>query len=118
MKLKANSFQGFPRPGAAACGRLTVLVLLFTVTGLFTLAKNGQYYPKSNPARDVSVTIKMNVVHSSAQVAEEPLEPVARLFLPQPPVPIFRVQVNEPLLIPPIGVVVSMRFRSPPSYLA
>jgi hypothetical protein len=118
MKLKANSFQSFSRPCAAACGRLTVLLLLFTVTGLFTLAKNGQYYPKSNPARNVSVTIKMNVVHSSAQVAEEPLQPVARFFLPQPPVPIYRVLVKESPLIVPIGVVVSTRFRSPPSYLA
>jgi hypothetical protein len=95
-----------------------VVLLLFTMIGLFTLAKNGQYYPKSNPVRDVSLTIKMNVVHSSAQVAEEPLEPVARLFLPQPPICIYRVQVDEPPLIPPIGVAVSMQFRSPPSYLA
>lgn len=116
MKLQANS--PFPRLWVVICSRVAVVVLLFTVTGLFTLAKNGQYYPKSSPERSVSVSIKMNVAHSSVYVAEQPLQPVARLFLPQPPVPVHRVQAEEPPLKPPIGVVVSMQFRAPPSYLA
>lgn len=98
--------------------RITIVLLLFTVAGLFTLAKNGQYYPKSNPAQNVSVSIKMNVAHSSAHVAEEPLQPVARFFLPRPPVGVSRVEVDETPLGPPVGIVVSMQLRSPPPYLA
>ena len=119
MKSPTNSFTETAHcPWSALCGRAVIVMLLFTVAGLATFAKNGQYYPKSNPAQHVSISIKMNVVHSSAQVAEEPLQPVARLFLPQPPIRIYRVRVEEPPLALPIGVVVSMQFRSPPSYLA
>lgn len=118
MKPQANSFPRFPLSWAGTRRHIPVLILLITVTGLFTLAKNGQYYPKTSPERNVSVSIKMNVAHSTAQVAEEPLQPVARLFLPQPPVPVHWVQADEPPLKPPIGVVVSMQFRAPPSYLA
>ena len=96
-----------------AC-KSVVLLLLFTVAGLATFAKNGQYYPKSNPAQHVSVSIKMNVALSPAHAAEKPLQPVARFLIPQPPLHSPRVQVEEFPTAPPIGVTVSRQHRSPP----
>lgn len=100
---------------AVAASKATILLLLFTVAGLATFAKNGQYYPNSNPAQHVSVSIKMNVTHSPAQAAEEPLQFVSRFLPPQPPVQSPRVQVEEASPTPPIGITVSMQHRSPPS---
>jgi hypothetical protein len=102
----------------AAVNRLTVILLLFTVAGLFTLAKTGQYYPTSNPAQHISVSIKMNVVHSSLEAAEEPLQPVIRFLLSQPPVGPRLIQSDEPSPVVPVGVTVSMQHRSPPYVLA
>ena len=97
----------------------TVVLLLFTVAGLFTLAKTGQYYPKSNPAQHISVSIKMNVAaHSSLEAAEEPLHPVIRFLPPQPPLRPRLIPSDEPSPVVPVGVTVSMQHRSPPFALA
>src|SRR5277367_1896318 len=56
-----------------------VLLLLVAVVGLCTLAKNGQYYPRTNPVRDVSLSIKMNVAHASVVILGDKLEPIARV---------------------------------------
>lgn len=103
---------------AAAVSKATILLLLFTVAGLATFAKNGQYYPDSNPAQHVSISIKMNVTHSQVQAAEEPLQPVSRFLPPQPPVQSLQVHVEEASPTPPIGITVSMQHRSPPSVLS
>lgn len=95
--------------------KVTILLLLLTVAGLATFAKNGQYYPDSNPAQHISVSIKLNVTHSPVQVAEEPLQPVSRFLPPQPPVPSSQVKLEEASPTPPIGITVSMQHRSPPS---
>ena len=34
-------------------------LLLILVAGLSTLAKNGQYFPKTTPAHNVSISTKM-----------------------------------------------------------
>jgi hypothetical protein len=98
--------------------RFTIILLLFTVAGLFAMAKTGQYYPKSNPAQHVSVSIKMNVVHSSLEAAEEPEQVVIRFLPPQPPVRPQQVQLDEPSPVVPVGITVSMQHRSPPPDLA
>ena len=98
--------------------KTAIFVLLFTVAGLATLAKNGQYYPKSDPARNVSISTKMNVSHSPVQVAGEQLQAVALLFRALPPLRTARVRYAENLRKPPIGVVVSMQHRSPPAQLS
>lgn len=113
----STASQPTARLRTAFCTRATIVILLFTVAGLATLAKNGQYYPKSNPAQHVSIAIKMNVVHSSMHLAEEPLQPVAR-FSPPQPVRAARVRFEEPPAVAPVGVVVSMQHRSPPLTLA
>lgn len=102
----------------AAIRQITVALLLFTVLGLFTLAKTGQYYPESNPAQHLSVSIKMNIAHSSIEAAEEPQDVAICFFLPQPPPRQHRAQMEEPPPIVPVGVTVSMQHRSPPLALA
>jgi hypothetical protein len=97
--------------------KTTILVLLFTVAGLATLAKNGQYYPKSDPARNVSISTKMNVSHSPMHVVGEQ-QTVALLFSVLPALRTARVRNAEDLRKPPIGVVVSMQHRSPPAQLS
>jgi hypothetical protein len=94
--------------------RFTVILLLFTLAGLFTLAKTGQYYPESNPAQHVSVSIKMNVTHPSLKAVEEPRQSLICFLPPQPPPRPQRVQSKEPSPIVPVGVTVSMQHRSPP----
>lgn len=106
--------QGTTKLWATFARKAVVLLLLFTVAGLATFAKNGQYYPKSNPAQHISVSIKLNVAHSPAHAAEKPLQPVARFLIPQPPLHPPRMQVEEIPTALPIGVTVSMQHRSPP----
>lgn len=94
--------------------RVAIVILLFTVAGLATLAKNAQYYPKSNPASNVSISTKMNVTHAPVQVAAEPSQEVTRVYLPQPPVRVSYVRYERTLPKPPIGVTVTRQHRSPP----
>ncbi|MGH9691813.1 MAG: hypothetical protein ACRD4C_12170 [Candidatus Acidiferrales bacterium] len=98
--------------------RATILVLLFSVAGLATLAKNGQYFPKTNPARYVSISTKMNVAHSPVLSAGEPLQPVVASFPPQPATRASRVQPSLVPLVERISIRISMQHRSPPLFLA
>lgn len=94
--------------------RAAIVVLVFTVAGLATLAKNGQYYPKSDPARCVSISTKMNVAHSPVDNAGGLLQAVSPAFPPQTTLPITRAQRAEPAPVRRIGLIVSMQHRSPP----
>jgi hypothetical protein len=98
--------------------KTAIFVLLFTVAGLATLAKNGQYYPTSNPARNVSISTKMNVSHSPVHVAGEQMQTVTFLFPLLPPLRAARALYAEALQKPPIGVIVSTQYRSPPAQLS
>jgi len=97
--------------------RLAVVVLLVTVAGLSTLAKDGQYGPRTSPERLVSLSTKMNV---AAPVAfnRQPRQPVVHLVPPPPPVRAARAKDFEDPLIEKIGWSVSMQHRSPPFSLA
>jgi hypothetical protein len=111
----STATQPTAKPWAAVVTKATILLLLFSVAALATLAKNGQYYPKSDAAQHVSISTKMNVVlHSSAHLGEEPLQPSTRFFPPQPPLRSAWVPTAEPPSIPTISVTVSMQHRSPP----
>jgi hypothetical protein len=92
-----------------------VVLLLFAVAGLSTLAKNSQYFPKSHPTHYVNIASKMNTAASPVLLEREPLYPVARVVLPQPRVSANH-GVNE-ISLPSlsIGVTVSIQPRSPPS---
>ncbi len=93
----------------------TVVLLLFAVAGLSTLAKNSQYFAKSNPTHYVNIATKMKVAPTPVALERAPLCPVARVLPPQP----FATRnhgVEEICLpSPSIAVTVSIQHRSPPS---
>jgi hypothetical protein len=94
-------------------GALLVL-LLFAVPTLSTLAKNSWYLPQSNPGHYLNIASKMQVPHSPVILEKAPLQAVAMLV---PPQPVAR-SIPEPDSEPPnpsISVTVSLQHRSPPS---
>jgi hypothetical protein len=95
-----------------------ILFLLLAVGILSTLTRVSQYYPESSSARYVSAANKMNVAHPVPVLSQKPLHLVTRIT---PPQPAFRAIRPVELEIPfsqRIGIVVSLRHRSPPSCLA
>jgi hypothetical protein len=93
----------------------TVVVLLFAVAVLSTLAKNSPYFPKSNPAHYVNIASKMKASPSPVVLEREPLCPIAKVVPPQPPEPRNHGVEEISLPSPSIGVTVSIQHRSPPS---
>ena len=93
----------------------TVVLLLFAVAGLSTLAKNSQYFPKSNPAHYVNASNKMKAAPSPDVLERAPLYPIAKVVLPQPCAPRNHGVEEISLPSPSIGVTVSIQHRSPPS---
>src|ERR1700735_3356942 len=57
----------------------TVVVLLFGIAALSTLAKNSVYFPKSNPTRYVNIASKMKRASSPVVLEREPPYPVAKV---------------------------------------
>jgi hypothetical protein len=94
----------------------TVVLLLFAVAGLSTLAKTSQYFPKSHPTHYVNISNKMKV--APAVVLEQaPLYPVAKVVFPQGTAPANSSREHIPVLATSIGVTVSTQHRSPPLLL-
>jgi hypothetical protein len=98
--------------------RVAVVMLLVAVAGLSTLAKDCQYFPKTNPTRYVSSSTKMKVVHAPAVLEEDRQLPVSRISVPSPTVWPIREDRFETVLLPAIGVTVSMQHRSPPASIS
>ena len=96
----------------------TVALLLIAVAGLSTLAKNSQYFPKSNPAHYVSVSNKMKAAPSPDVLERAPLQPIAKVVPPQPCTPRNNGVEEVSLPSPSIGVTVSIQHRSPPISLS
>jgi len=110
-------------PGDDSCAkrwlaRAAILALLVAITGLSTLAKNGQYFPKSTPARYVSLSTKMNVTSAPAVPEPGPAEVAAKLVPAQTVIPIARVEPRRVPRIKQIDITVSTRLRAPPSPLS
>ncbi len=103
---------------ARSLSRAGVVVLLLTVAGLSAAAKDGKYYPRSNPARYVSLSTEMNAAAVPVVFDREP-QPIAMTFVPPHPVlpMVHREEPADPL-ITRIGLTVSMRHRSPPVFPA
>jgi hypothetical protein len=93
----------------------TVVLLLFAVTGLSTLAKNSQYFPNSNPAHYINISNKMKGAPAPVLLEPTPLYPIARVVPPQPCAPVNHSveEISPPT--PSIGVTVSIQHRAPPS---
>ena len=97
---------------------ISIVLLLFAVAGLSTLAKNSQYFPKSNPTHYVNIAAKMKPAPSRVVVQRERLSPVAKVLPPKSEV-LNRYAAKEEanLPLPSVGVTVSVQHRSPPSPL-
>jgi hypothetical protein len=95
---------------------ISIVLLLFAVAGLSTLAKNSQYFPKSNPTHYVNIAAKMKPAPSRVVVQRERLSPVAKVLPPKSEV-LNRYAAKEEanLPLPSVGVTVSVQHRSPPS---
>lgn len=98
--------------------KFAIILLLLGLAGLATLAKDGQYYPTTNPVRHVSLSTKMNVTHASLVFDREPLEDLARLLTPKPRPAVGRRIEPKPLPIKSVGITVSLQHRSPPAVLS
>ena len=97
---------------------ISIVLMLFAVAGLSTLAKNSQYFPKSNPTHYVNIAAKMKPAPSRVVVQRERLSPVAKVLPPKSEV-LNRYAAKEEanLPLPSVGVTVSVQHRSPPSPL-
>jgi hypothetical protein len=95
-----------------------VLLLLVSVVGLSTLAKDGQYFPTTTSARHVSLSTKMNVAHAPTLPSADKLRAVARIAPPPPAVRVTHLEQFETAPVQRISLTVSMQHRSPPAYLA
>ena len=101
---------------AGLLARATILILLLSVAALATLAKDGLYYPRTNPARYVSLSTKMNVAHSLALSAGEQPRLFAVNFPPQPVMQATRVEIPPAPSARRINLCLSMQHRSPPIF--
>jgi hypothetical protein len=96
--------------------RIAVVLLLFSVAGLATLAKNAQYLPKSNSVRYISCATKMKAAQSALEVDQEPLRLVARVIPVRPAHRLSRLDEPESPPIQLFGLTVSPQHRSPPLF--
>ena len=98
--------------------KLTVLILLVSVAGLATGAKNSLYYPRNISVHYLSIASKAKVAASATQIDRNPLHPVGKLV---PLRPLTRIAPENKTEAPPIQrlcVTVALQHRSPPSVLS
>jgi hypothetical protein len=95
-----------------------VLLLLVAVAGLSTLAKDGQYFPSTNPVCHASLSTKMKVAHAPVVISGDELQPIARVVPPLPADRVTRLEQFEVAPVQRISVAVSMQHRSPPPSLS
>jgi hypothetical protein len=98
--------------------KIAIIFLLLGLAGLATLAKDGQYYPSANPARQVALSTKMNVAHAPLLYCCGALENVAHLVPPKPRPLVGRRIEPELLPVESVGLTVSRQHRSPPAVLS
>jgi hypothetical protein len=100
------------------CLKVGTLLLLVAIAGFSTLAKNSQYFSKSNPAHYINISSKMKTTALPAVIDREPIRHVARFTVPPPQTRMHRVLREEIPSLPSIAVTVSLQHRSPPVFLA
>jgi hypothetical protein len=110
---------GQDSPRSAVLARAAVIfLLLIAVSALSTLAKDGQYFPRTNPARHASLSTKMKVAQPPVIFSGDVLQLVARIAPPPPTFQVTRLEKFEITPIRSISITVSMQHRSPPLSLA
>jgi len=92
--------------------RTAVLLLLFAVAWLSTLAKQGKYLPKSNPLRNYSKAAKMELLHHPVDFIPVLAQP-SRILPPQPEfsaTPLVKPELAFRLSV----LTISFQHRAPP----
>jgi hypothetical protein len=97
---------------------VAVVMLVVAVTGLSTIAKEAQYFTRTNPIRTVSVSTKMEVTRAPVTFAGDPLRPIAHIVQPKPPIQAARVEETAIAPPPRIALALSRQHRSPPASLS
>jgi hypothetical protein len=98
--------------------KVGVVILLLSIAGFSTLAKNSQYFSKSNPAHYINDSSKMTVNQLPVVIDRTPLRAVARFVPPQAEMRIAQEAEEEIPALPSMGVTVSLQHRSPPIFLS
>lgn len=97
--------------------RTAVFLLLFGVAGFSTLAKQGNYLPKSNPLSNYSKSAKMELLHHPVDFLCMAAQLVSGIVPPQP-------DFSTTLLVKPglsssfNGLTIALHLRAPPSWFA
>lgn len=94
--------------------KLLIVLLLFGVAGLSTVAKDSLYKFHSPTAQHVCSATKMQTAHQTA-VELEPTMPVRATLPASPEYRRSQVKTLDVSFVPSVGVVVSLQHRSPPS---
>jgi hypothetical protein len=97
--------------------RIAVFLLLFAVAGLSTLAKQGNYLPKSNPLHNYSKATKMELLHHPADFLFVAAQPVSGIVPPQPEFS-TTLPVKRRLASGLTDLAISFHLRAPPSWFA
>jgi hypothetical protein len=93
--------------------RVAIVLLLFAIPALSTLAKKSWYLPQADTAHYLNGAIKMKVSHARFLADPEPPLPVAPLVLPRAQAVTLRRAQPKPSL-PSIGIVAVPQHRPPP----
>lgn len=100
------------------CHKLPVILLLITLIGLATMAKDGQYYHGSNPEHLASLSTKMNVGQAPVVLGPSPAQRVGRILASKPRASTRTRIQHVPLPVQPVALRLSIRHRSPPALTA
>jgi hypothetical protein len=104
--------------------RIAVVMLLASLAGFSTLAKNVQYLPKSNPARYLSIASKMKADCAPVTVEAPPVEPrttVRAIASAIPPKPIAfscLLEQRTTQVVAQVRIYGSVQRRGPPVSLS
>lgn len=115
---------GFPRTAprvrrsSLISSKAAIILLLLSLAGLATIAKDGQYYRGGNFAHQSSLSTKMNVTSTPVVLGSAPSERVTRAAVEKPR-PAARVRKeSEAPPVEPVGLLLSVRHRSPPAFFS
>jgi hypothetical protein len=100
--------------------RAAAILLVVSLAGFVTLARNAQYLPQSNPARYLSIASKMKVSPKAcvAPVELQPALPGSLVRIPEPLGFVTRVDRGRPPLLQRIDINICLPQRAPPSHLS
>jgi hypothetical protein len=92
----------------------TLLLLLFAVPALSTLAKTSWYLPQTDTRHCLNNAVKMEVVHSHFVFNGALLQPIAKVAPLLPEARRASRQAQPELSAPSIALIVSFQRRPPP----